>query len=286
MTISLTLDWPAALSAARARALSARALKPIAVEGETVVDRGVPFRVEWISSLAMKDLAGLPRAGDKAKGANPFLPYERDLWAADVSGTHVAILNKFPVWSGHFLVITTSYVNQEAPLDLADAAAMAIVLTAMDGLVFYNSGAAAGASQSHRHLQMLPGFEPAITALTPSDGAFGEVRQAPSLPFRHIFCRLDRSAAQRGDLTGPQLLRLVAEACRAAGVTCQDGRMSPYNLLLTRDWLIIVPRRQESVDGLSLSALGYCGLIGLRTPDQIELVRRLGPMHMLSEAAG
>ncbi len=286
MTVSLTLDWPAALAAARAHALAAGALKPIAVEGETVVDGGVPFRVEWISSLAMKDLAGLPRAGDKAKGANPFLPYERDLWVADLSETHVAILNKFPVWNGHFLMITRSFVDQEAPLDLADAKAIGVVLAAVEGFVFYNSGGAAGASQSHRHLQMLPGFEPAITALTPSDGAFGELRQAPSLPFKHVFCRLDRSAVQDGQLGGAQLLSLVTEACRAAGVICRDARMSPYNLLLTRDWLMIVPRRQESVEGLSLSALGYSGLIGLRTPDQIDLVRRRGPMPMLSEAAG
>ena len=282
MSVSTKPDWAPALAAAQAHALSTGALAPLSVEGETIVDGGLPFRVEWISSLAMKDLEGLPRAGDKAKAFNPFLPYERDLWVADISDTHVAILNKFPVWSGHLLLITRAFVDQETPLDIADADALAQALTAMDGFLFYNSGGVAGASQAHRHLQMLPGYRPAIDTLASGDVASG----APALPFAHVLRRLDRTAFENGRANGAELAGLIADACRCAGIVSVDDRMPPYNLLITRDWLIVVPRRRETVGGLSLSALSYAGQIGLRTPDQIGLVREMGPIRMMCEAAG
>ena len=62
--------------------------------------------------------------------------------------------------------------------------------------------------------------------------------------------------------------------------------MPPYNLMISRDWLIAVPRSAETGGGCSLSALSYSGLIGLRSPEQIETVRRIGPFAMLCEAAG
>lgn len=275
-------DLPAALEAARLHALAAGALLPIQVEGDTVIDGGVPFRVEWISTLAMKDLAALvPRAGDKAKDFNPFLPYDPDLLVAVVSDTHVAILNKFPVWRGHFLLITRAFVDQEAPLDLSDIEACAMALAGVEGFMFFNSGGVSGASQPHRHLQMIPAFPAPIAALLPADGPAWTPRRAPALPFSHVFCRLERDR-----LTPPRLFEAVQAACAAAGLAPDGGRLPPYNLLMTRDWLMVVPRRIESVEGLSLSGLGYAGHIGLRTPDQLALVRAHGPLRMLTEAAG
>lgn len=286
MTAATELDWTVALAAARARALSAGALVPIAVEGEIVVDNGVEFRVEWISSLAMKDMAAIPRVGDKAKDFNPFLPYDENLFVTEVSDTHVAILNKFPSWDGHFLLITRAFVEQELPLDIADADALARALSGVDGYAFYNSGGAAGASQRHRHLQIIPGFVTPIAELLPADIPLHVMSAAPRLPYRHAYCRLDRAKFERGGADGAFLHGLITEACRTAGLDPTAKTMAPYNLMASRDWLIVTPRATETVDGLSLSALSYSGLIGLRTPDQIETVRRIGPFSMLEQAAG
>jgi ATP adenylyltransferase len=49
---------------------------------------------------------------------------------------------------------------------------------------------------------------------------------------------------------------------------------------------MIVPRRVEMAAGVSLSALGFAGLIGLRSQDQFDAVEAFGPMAMLVEAAG
>ena len=39
----------------------------------------------------------------KTAPANPFLPYEEDLYVCDLSPTHVCLLNKFNVVDHHFL---------------------------------------------------------------------------------------------------------------------------------------------------------------------------------------
>jgi ATP adenylyltransferase len=282
MTVLQDLDLASALESATDHAIAAGALLPIQVEGDEIVDGGVEFRVEWISSLAMKDLAALvPRAGDKGRGDNPFLPYDSDLYVADLSPTHVAILNKFPVWRGHFLIITRAFVEQESPLGVADVAALDQALRAVDGLVFYNAGSVSGASQRHRHLQLIPRYAAAIEPLLPQDGQANVLTRAPGLPFVHAFCRIDLDA-----LDADGLFRLIGSAVAAAGLRERDGLLPPYNLVMTRRWLLIVPRRTEHVAGVSLSALGYAGMIGLRSPEQLGDVRTHGPMRMLIEAAG
>ena len=40
---------------------------------------------------------------------NPFLPYDPDLVVADISDTHVALLNKFNVIDHHLLIVTRCF---------------------------------------------------------------------------------------------------------------------------------------------------------------------------------
>src|SRR4029079_11989701 len=73
-----------------------------------------------------------------------------------ISPTHVCLLNKYNVLDRHLLIVTRSFEPQDTALGAADFEAAALCLDAIDGLVFYNSGPDAGASQSHRHLQLVP----------------------------------------------------------------------------------------------------------------------------------
>ena len=87
---------------------------------------------------------------------NPFLPYEPDLYVADVSPTHVCILNKYNVVDLHLLIITRAFEHQESRLRLPDFQALWRCLVEYDSLGFYNSGHLSGASQPHKHLQVVP----------------------------------------------------------------------------------------------------------------------------------
>ena len=87
---------------------------------------------------------------------NPFLPYDADLWVTDISQTHICLLNKFNVIENHILVVTRVFEDQESLLTAEDFEAMWICMAEFDGLAFYNSGPIAGASQQHKHLQIVP----------------------------------------------------------------------------------------------------------------------------------
>jgi len=139
--------------AATAHALHRGALQRIPTACEVVEERGVGFLVHVSTQMERKE-----RAADLAERSahNPFLPYDPDLFVADLSPTHLCLLNRFPVVEPHLLVVTRAFEEQEDPLGREDFEALALCLREIDGLGFYNAGATAGASQRHKHLQLVP----------------------------------------------------------------------------------------------------------------------------------
>lgn len=101
MTSGRSLLPPGSLAArvehATQHALSCGALQPIRTDQTFLEENKVQFVVRVVSSLARKDGARRLLATTPARqgaGANPFLPYDRDLFVADISDTHVCLLNK------------------------------------------------------------------------------------------------------------------------------------------------------------------------------------------------
>ena len=140
-------------------ALQCGALLSIPTEFEFIEQDGVRFLVRILSNLNRKKAAKEKQEKQSAVSGqefNPFLPYEEDLFVADISDTHVCILNKYNVVDRHLLIITRAFEEQESLLTLEDFAAMWACLADFDGLAFYNSGKSAGASQRHKHLQLVP----------------------------------------------------------------------------------------------------------------------------------
>jgi sulfate adenylyltransferase (ADP) / ATP adenylyltransferase len=60
----------------------------------------------------------------------------------------------------------------------------------------------------------------------------------------------------------------------------------PFNLLLTADWLWLVPRRQAACEGIGVNALGFAGALLVRGEQDFERLAALGPMRVLREVAG
>lgn len=259
---------------ARARTAQARAggaMEPIATTSRVVEEAGARFVVRVVDSVARKD-AARPRVA--AAAFDPFLPHDEALFVADVSATHLCLLNKFPVLDDHLLLVTRGFVDQEALLDLADFEALWACLPAGDGgdaLGFYNGGEVAGASQRHKHLQVVG---------LPLDPAVPGVPIAPlldrALPFAHALARLD--GAGPGDALEAYSAALGRLGVAAPGDALQRG---PYNLLVTRRWLLVVPRAAERFAGISVNALGFAGALLVRTPAELDLVVRTGVLEVL-----
>lgn len=295
--------WPAILRQTE-HALQCGALHPIETFQAGIDDGGVRFLVRQVSSLARKD-----RERDQSQarqkdntvsgnqaGTDPFLPYDPDLFVADISETHLALLNKFNVLDHHLLIVTRRFEPQDALLNLADFEALLACMAEFDGLGFYNGGAAAGASQCHKHLQLVPlplaSEGPALPiapllAAARIDGAVGIV---PGLAFSHAFAPLALPAARGPDLARTALARyralLEAAGVRVIDVDGASQPLAPYNLLVTPLGMLLVPRSAESVEGISVNTLGFAGSFFVRDEAQMRTIERLGPMAMLRQVSG
>lgn len=253
----MTELWTQA-AAVSAAALASGALEPLETTELHTTDRGVPFGVRVLSSLRRKSQRP-PRPG------NPFLPPDPDLVVARWGPDHALVLNKFPVFADHLLLITNQFEHQTDLLTGSDIEACISLLHAADGLLFFNGGADAGASQPHRHLQLVrtplgPGSEPFPTAACIDAGALGVKLLGAPLP-------ADPAEAHSLYLTLLTMLQL------------KPG--DPYNLLATRERIWIIPRRTEHFGSVSVNALGFAGSMLVRTVEEAQALIAAGPLSAL-----
>lgn len=265
-------------------AIESGALRGVDTEQRVVADGGVRFLVRAVSRLKHKARPKPKPPSAKAKDVNPFLSPEPDLTVGYLSDSHIAVLNKFNVLERHLLIITRDFEHQECLLTPADFAALVRCLREIDGLGFYNGGPQAGASQSHKHLQLVPlplsAGEAGVPmeALFPSDSKAEMPTTIAQLPFDHRFAPLSEQQWRDSNF----LHRLYRDMLKQCGINEANGRQSsPYNLLLRRGWLLLVPRSREHVGGISINALGYAGSLFVRHPDEMAAVTWQGPMRIL-----
>ena len=199
------------------------------------------------------------------------------------------MLNKYNVLEHHLLIVTRRYEEQESALTLEDFEALWLCMAEGESLGFYNGGTEAGASQPHKHLQLVSvpvGAGPERTAFDPLfatarfDGAMGSV---DALPFLHTLVRLDErsSPGARGGAAGAWAIYL--EMLRRVGLEVEAPR--PYNLLATRDWMFLLPRTRGFFHSIEVNALGFAGSLLVRGPEQMAFVKREGPMTLLRNVA-
>jgi ATP adenylyltransferase len=272
-------------------------LRPIATDESVVEDAGVRFIVRTVSSLAQKAEAGSAAKPSRTAPGNPFLPPDPDLTIGEISPTHVGVLNKYPVVAHHLLVVTKRFIPQEEALDHDDFAAVATCLGEIDGLAFYNAGREAGASQPHKHLQLVPlplGAGPWVApmeVLFDSWAATGPVLRLLRLPFSHAFALLDPLLFEDRERAADRMLEFYDAAMDAIGVEEEGAandepkRMAPYNLLVTRRWMLAAPRSRERFDSIAVNALGFAGSLFVRDAAEMQRLREARPMRVLQEVA-
>lgn len=280
-------------------ALKTGALMPIHTDTTWIADCGIDFQIRVVSSLRRKSEAKKQEEGKAAEGQkrpNPFLPYEKDMFVSDISPTHLCLLNKFNVIDHHLLIVTRHFEDQEMLLTLRDFEAVWMCMAEFEGLAFYNGGVVAGASQPHKHLQMVPlpigdrggpvPIEPLIRRSQPD----GSLRYCPELPFVHSVALLDRATAQRPVDAAENTHRLYRMMLQKAGLnetsqSSDEKQTGPYNLLFTRDWMLLVKRSTEFFGTISVNALGFAGGLLARDEQEMDLIRDSGPMAVLKQTA-
>ena len=199
----------------------------------------------------------------KNKQKNPFLPCDQRLIVSEIEETHLLILNKYPVQRGHMLLITREWQPQDGWLTCDDFNNLLLVEDDTNGLWFFNSSKAAGASQPHRHIQLLP----------------RNVNQV-SCPRTKWFNNLIANNLDRTKLTknisiiqrtqdhlrtdAKVLYKYYLELCLEQGLGNPKSDFKPkgnYNLIITNDWISLIRRNMDSFMGFNINALGFAGYL-------------------------
>jgi ATP adenylyltransferase len=265
------------------RAVQCGALEKIPTCVEYVEEQGIRFQVHIVQQLERKRVEGITQ---RQEGTNPFLPYDENMFVADVSDTHVCLLNKFNVMEHHVLIVTREFEDQDTLLTKSDFEAMVTCLREFEGLAFYNSGTTSGASQPHKHLQQVPLPLGGCAECTPIDslvagasfdGSFGKI---PSFNVRHVLTSATHLNALDPSDAARETERVYLEMLRQVDDTTSTG---PYNLLATRDWMLLVPRSVEHFGSFSVNALGFAGSLLARDEREAELIRQRGPLGVLED---
>lgn len=239
---------------------------------------------DGLDPFVLRELLSRPPRHLRTGGprANPFLPWDRALQVLLLETEHVVILNKYPVQEAHLLLITQQWQPQAGWLQSADWSAVARVSRDTGGLWFFNSGADAGASQPHRHLQLLPrqAGEPSC----PLAGGLLDQLNGSAAPWPWSY-RLSR----RDDpIRGTDLETLYREHCSRLGLgdpAHDPAPAHPHNLLFDDQWFLTVVRRKEHCAGFSVNALGFAGYLLCTERSDRAWLHRNGPWALLSEVA-
>lgn len=267
-------------------ALASGALRSFPTIHAYIEDSGVRFFVRVLAALREKSVARTKQEAD------PFLPPEKDLTVADITDTHIAVLNKFNVVDHHLLIVTRHFEDQNTLLTLLDFEALWVCMAEYNSLGFYNGGREAGASQRHKHLQMVPlplapaGPPVPIIPLLPGQGPIAATGSIPAFPFLHSYVRLRPDIVYKPREAAIETFELYTAMLKSVGMngpvaSTLTRQAQPYCFVVTREWMLLVPRSREHIEDISLNSLAFAGSFFVWNKEQLERLRDFGPINAL-----
>ncbi len=215
---------------------------------------------------------------------NPFMPWEDDLYIDTIHNKHVLILNKYPVQKSHMLLITKDWFPQNGWLNKNDWEAITLVNKDTTGLWFFNSCSEAGASQKHRHIQLLPRNK--MDRVCPRDKWILEFLcngKSDNEKFnRNIFAY----SINDSRISANYLYNIYVELSMKLGIgnpIYNTIPLKPYNILLSNKWMVIITRSVEKSYGFSINALGFAGYLLATEESNLLFIKERGAESLLEE---
>ncbi|KAI0074645.1 hypothetical protein K474DRAFT_1647701 [Panus rudis PR-1116 ss-1] len=283
---------------------------------------GVEFEIRLCPALQNKPNLPTPhfdpnedqKKAEKGSKPDPFAPpyipnlYLGELRDEEDGADYVVLFNKYSVVPHHILLVTKEFHSQTAPLLPPDLVQTYQLLIAARNagrkfFAFYNCGNFSGASQPHKHLQLIPIEDDGPPVERLARAAHIESPDRPfalsTLPYANHVRRLPPSLSSSA--TSPStlshelssafmsLLDLSISTIRH-DATYPTGPPS-YNVILTLDHMHIIPRKeetytlQETGERLSINALGFAGMLLVKSERELEAVRREGVGRILRGVA-
>lgn len=209
-----------------------------------------------------------------------------DICITTVNGTHLLTFNKFPVFRTMLLLLTVdSYRRQHEPLALEDLDAGWTVIDNLkaEHYVFYNCTFLAGASRQHKHVQIVPApgsseeYAAGYRFFPDYEGPDVEAWEPPFIYFLHRFEKAKPDAAY--------LLAKYVELLQKARVALKlpaDEEQVPHNFILTKRWMMIIPRRAKVSFELTANSAGMLGSMYIASQEQLDAWKEAGPANVVA----
>uniref|UniRef100_A0AAV1UWP3 ATP adenylyltransferase n=1 Tax=Peronospora matthiolae TaxID=2874970 RepID=A0AAV1UWP3_9STRA len=265
-----------------------RARKSQALKQITATHERLPFSpslnvscVLWTADRKYKPAASKQAPVESFQ--DPFAKenLDQDLFITQLHGTHNLVLNKFSIVDEHVVLATVDLAPQEEPLDAADFRAMWTAMQELDTFAFFNCGVESGASQPHKHMQLMTyrSMKDIMGLDTPSllyfidqqlrAHSMSQTVQLPELPFCHFLHRIDVADGTDSEKAAADVVAIYDKVLRQMNSTAslktsaQSGTSSSlfvsYNLLLTSSFLFMIPRKTEGFNGIEVNSIGFIG---------------------------
>lgn len=211
---------------------------------------------------------------------DPFAPPRKTV-ICSVLPEFVIMLNKYSLEKGHFLAVTDQFVPQTGPVRPQDLVMLHDVVQrpSKRTYAFLNGGPDAGASQKHRHFQFMdvpdlrePVWPDAIFNASPKAT---EPQSHPKVPIAHFLLPI-LDASKEGLVKSWQ--KLFAQAQKAADT---DDREMPFNFLLTKEYMMILPRKQSNWEDISIGGTVMVGSIPVEEPKYLDIVKETGIVEIM-----
>ena len=272
------LIWSKALETSR-KAIDCAAVIPLETYKYKSIKKCFDFELRFLKRTFPKNLI------DYGPKANPFIPWDRRLEVQPVNDNYTLILNKYPVQLGHLLLISNDWKPQNSWLSIDDFEAISKVDNDTTGLWFFNSSKDAGASQPHRHFQLLrrntyenicPRYDWFCSLLNNSEGFNSDIKQSISIKPRKSELDIDAN-----DLFNSYKSMIIE--MDLGNINNDDKPLKPYNLLITEKWISLIVRSKDRAHGFGINALGFAGyFLGTKRSD-IDMLIKFGPESILKD---
>jgi ATP adenylyltransferase/5',5'''-P-1,P-4-tetraphosphate phosphorylase II len=160
--------------------------------------------------------------------------------------------------------------KQYEPLYETDlqAAWTAISAIESDYVLFFNCGKDGGCSRLRKHMQLIPMPKGTFASFLDGEG------QEPEMPFQWFYRRF----AKDEDVTVEHVIGtyndLLGQATEIGkgksenAETLPSEAACPHNMILTKRWMIVLPRRKHGEPGAS--AMGMLGYTAVSSQEEID----------------
>ncbi len=211
---------------------------------------------------------------------NPFKPWDNNLEIDSIGKDHQLILNKYPIQLGHILLITNEWKEQNGWIDIEDWEAIKEVNKDTTGLWFFNSSPLAGASQPHRHFQLLR--RDPLESSCPREKW---ILDFDNLNYKNqIFCKniiLKKFSKKLNEENIHEIYKDLLFKLGLGKPKIDKRPKYPYNLIFTNNWMLLIKRKTDNLFGISLNALGFAGYLLVTEKSDIRYLKKNGPEKLL-----